>query len=329
MNWFIPAFVSRSPDSGGGISDDGADARVTTLLEEREEQSRGSGGRPSRAVYRGFAARAASGAAGSVRRVARRGARARARPARACPPRSTRRRACSGPAARPWPHARAPAGFARCSPACLVQRDASIARRSPPRPTPSATQNPRRITACPLARGVARSLALREPWLTPLRRPAPKLIDLHERAGGGLLDQPAQLLDPTDDGPGRLEHAVDPVDLAVRLLHASVRTSRSSGTVSSRMVSIIIFVLSSTRNVFEQHDAQEEHQDSPQNAARMISAVSPPVSASDAIVHVPPVRCVRSVLRGLLGRRVAYPGTASRPGLARRQRRLLALSDGS
>ena len=38
MNWFIPAFVSSRPDSGGGISDEDGDALVAALLEEAQER---------------------------------------------------------------------------------------------------------------------------------------------------------------------------------------------------------------------------------------------------------------------------------------------------
>ena len=38
MNWFMPAFASRSPDSGGGISDEERDAAMFALFEERQEQ---------------------------------------------------------------------------------------------------------------------------------------------------------------------------------------------------------------------------------------------------------------------------------------------------
>ena len=64
------------------------------------------------------------------------------------------------------------------------------------------------------------------------------------------------------------------------------RTSRRRGTVFSRVESIIILVLSRTRNVLSS-TMHRNSTSSPQNAARMINAVSPALSARYPMVSSP------------------------------------------
>src|SRR5215207_4540159 len=85
-------------------------------------------------------------------------------------------------------------------------------------------------------------------------------------------------------------------------------TSRSSGTVSSRITSIRIFVLSRTRNVL-MRTTHRNRTSSPQNADSTMSATSPPSSA--AIIPTSPPSSPS--LSRLPGRRVAghRPGSGS------------------
>ena len=102
--------------------------------------------------------------------------------------------------------------------------------------------------------------------------------DLHERARGGLLDEAGELLDPAHDGArrtpacrrrGRARGSCAPPTPSPRA--AAARSP-------ARIASIRIFVLSRTRNVF-MSTSTGTGPARPRRLARMMSAMSPPVSA--------------------------------------------------
>ncbi len=133
MNWFMPAFASSRPDSGGGIRDDDGTRRCSRSSKNDRNVSR-----MRWLSTPGSLSRAAAGAAGTradavprcwksvrpagrreVRRRELRGVRVRDPPWPGVPRRSTRRPACRGPGARPSPRARswpAPRDRPACAP---------------------------------------------------------------------------------------------------------------------------------------------------------------------------------------------------------------------
>ena len=254
MNWFMPAFVSSRPDSGGGISDE-LGTRVCPRSSKNDRNARGSGGLPRRGVYRRVRRRAGRRARRSRRAGrCRRAAGPRARPSPACPPAIDSETSFERSSRPPLASRARVCGATRC--ACfLVQRQARMAPVAPA-PRPSATQNPRfTVLRPPLARANA------------LAQAGAHADDLHERARGRLLGQAGELLDPAHDLGGR-----DPASCRRGRARGSSAppyawTSRSSGTISSRIVSIVIRVLSSTRKVLMQHDAAGPGPARPQKAA--------------------------------------------------------------
>ena len=222
MNWFMPAFVSSRPDSGGGISDDERTRRVPALLEEREERltdlgclppSESTGG--SVAGHRARRRRRSSASRSSIARLPSWIDSETSFDRSSRPPLASRAMVC---------------GATRCG---LLAR-------------PAAREDRARRSGAEAERDPEASLHVVRPraFAKPLRHAGAHADDLHQGARGGLFHQTRELLHPPDDLGGAHEHRVDPVELAVGPLdrpldlaqqrHGSPRASCRSSSSCSR-----------------------------------------------------------------------------------------------
>ena len=210
--------------------------------------------------------------------------------------------------------------------AIVVRRDALGLLARPPRRDdrarragPEAERDPeRRASPVPCGR----------PWpcAKPFRSPAPKLMTFTSGLEAASSTRPESF--STRPTMSLAASSIASTRSSSRFVRSTEPfTSRSSGTVSSRIASIIIFVLSSTRNVFIS-TTHRNRTSRPQNAARTIRAMSPPVSARSGHGRSPPVSVVAGSARSLP---VAAPraGRGSSAGAVPGSRTSSPLPDGS
>ncbi len=225
---------------------------MPALLEERQERLADPLASPRPGVYR----RLAAGGASWSEPARPRGALARAPPSPASLGDRLRRRACRDRATRPSPRGRS--WRARRASACfLVHREARTAPVAPA-PSPSATQKPggSRAPSPAACRGL-----LLEP-AGALAQPGAEAMIFTSGLAAACSTSPESF-------STRPTIAPESNMLSTRSISRFVRsteplTSRSSGTVSSRIASIIIFVLSRTRNVFSSTTQRNEDEQAPE-----------------------------------------------------------------
>src|SRR5581483_4725815 len=254
MNWFIPAFVSRSPDSGGGIRLEEGTRRWPRSSKKRRNVSRIR--RPSmvRLVYR--------------------------RVLRELAPALLHRAPALGDRLRDalseleQPTTRLPGDRARRHLLHLLAREASGEDR-PGRPDAAADREPEdppHLFSLPVPLN----------FDTALDRPAPNEITLTSGLEAACSTRPDTF--STRFTISEADSSMPSTRSSSRLvLTTELRTSVSSGTVSSRTPSISSLVLSSMRKVFSS-TTHRNRTSKPQKAARTISATSPELVARTAEV---------------------------------------------
>src|SRR5262245_30626884 len=263
MNWFIPAFVSSRPDSGGGISDDEGTTRCSRSSKKRRNDARISrpsigkaslpgGSRP--AAHRVLFGRQEFGLLVAHRLLAL-GDRL-----------GDELREVEHPAAG---LAGEPGGRHLLALAAEEARRHDRGRR----PGPEAEGQPEQPS-----HGAALPRPLPPNRLEAFRSPAPTEMILTSgpdtacstrleiRRTRPTISSAATSI-PSTRSSSRFVRSTDPF------------TSRSSGTVSSRIASMISFVLSSTRNVL-MSTMHRNSTSSPQKAESTMRATSPPSSAA-------------------------------------------------
>src|SRR4051812_15813448 len=266
MNWFIPALVSRRPDSGGATSDEDRTRVCPRSSKKRRKASRISAPctRGSLAVRFVRSVPTAQVVLALVHRAApflHRGGHKLAQIEDAAA-RLTRQGGRRGAL-------RLPAGPAG-------RRDGGRGAE------PDAERDPEQ----PTDHGRGARPPLPAAFENPLRTPAPKLMTFIN----GLLAASSTRPVSFSTRPTiwvALSSITSTRSISRFVFSTEVFTSRSSGIVSCRMASMVIFVLSSTRNVLSSTKHRNRTK-STHPTASTIRAMSPPVRA-------------RTVIRGLLG----------------------------
>src|SRR3990170_2510531 len=298
MNWFMPALVSRRPDSGGGINEDEGTRRCSRSSKKRRNVSRIAAPSIGKASLPG-------GAGPAVRGLGVGGER-------------------GGELLLLLAHGLAPLGDRLGEQASYVHQPAAglageVGRRDP---AGLLAQEPHRHHCA----GDPRAEAERDPedpphrylFLPPKRleaffSPAPNATIFTSGPEAACSTRPEMRVTRPPISPADSSHP--PPRASSRFVRSTEPlTSRRSGIVSSRIESTIIFVLSSTRNVLMSTTHMKITR-SPQKADRTMRATSPPSSA--AIMRSPRVRVrAGASYRGRRGR--ARPSTARLLALVRR-----------
>ena len=297
MNWFIPAFVSSSPDSGGGSAT--RTGRACARAPRRTTGTARGSGRPSTArslpAVRPRLAGTRDGSVPGPSRTSVAGA-ARLPSLHRRLPSATDSETSFERSIRPPRASRAMVAGATSLRLLLrptrgddrARRAGPEAERDPEQPAPSLLLP---LRPC------------RRTCSTPLRHPGPERDQLDERARGGLLDEPARSARPgRRSSPVDSSIDVDAVELAVRPLDRVPSPRAAAGRSPRASRRSVIFVLSSTRNVLSR-TMHRNRTSRPQNAARTMRATSPAGEREER--HIGSLR--RGRRRVGRGQRVAYP----------------------